>query len=196
MSMKAAEKYLTTQHVFRTLLQAMSNPGTVHEVLEEKGTDGGRHVLLAVAETILDHEVSFCVVGKDADELERVLADLTGSCTVDAASADYILDAGGECRISAAAAQRGAMEYPDKGSTIIYLVAGFNGGPGSLSFLLKGPGIRPLMSFSVEGLSRDELCAIQDANKDFPLGIDCIFVDRTGKIACIPRSATILDLHP
>ena len=42
-------------------------------------------------------------------------------------------------------------------------------------------------------MGRNELASIQDANKDFPLGIDCIFLDRTGKIACIPRSTTIMD---
>jgi alpha-D-ribose 1-methylphosphonate 5-triphosphate synthase subunit PhnH len=194
--MEAAEKCLMTQHVFMALLQAMSNPGTVHDVLEEKHTDGGHDVLLAVAETILDREASFCVVGRDGEELERMIRDITGSRGANAAPPDCILDAGGVDPTFAKTAQCGTIEYPDKGATIIYLVAGFNGGPGSLSFSLKGPGIRPVMSFSVEGLSRDELCGIEDANKGLPLGMNCVFVDRMGKIVCIPRSATITDLHP
>ncbi len=194
--MEAAEKCFMTQHVFRVLLRAMSNPGTVHDVLEEKHTDGGHNVLLAVAETVLDNEASFCVVGKDGEELERFIRELTGSRCADAASTDCVPDAAGVDRTSARPALREIIEYPDKGSTIIYLVAGFNGGPGSLSFSLKGPGIRPAMSFSVEGLSRDELCGIQDVDREFPLGVNSIFVDRMGKIACIPRSATVIDLHP
>ncbi len=189
-----AEKCVTARHVSRTLLQAMSNPGTVHEVPEETLTDRGHTVLLAVAETVLDQEASFCVVGKDEEALERMVADLTCSPCTKAASAGCIPDACDGARTSRETEQRGAT--PDKGLTIIYLVAGFSGGPGSCSFLLKGPGITPVTSFSVEGLDRDELCALRDANKGFPLGIDCIFVDRVGKIACIPGSATIIDLHP
>ncbi len=193
--MEAAEKCLMTKHVFRALLQAMSNPGTVHDVLEEKHAQGGHNVLLAVAETILDGKASFCVVGKDEEELERFVHELTSSRGIDAAPADFTLDAAGDDLASAGMAQREIIQYADKGSTIIYLVAGFNGGPGSLSLLLKGQGLGPVRLFSIEGLDRDELCAIQDADRDFPLGIDCIFVDRKGKIACIPRSATVIDLH-
>ncbi len=172
--MEAAEKCLMTQHVFRALHQAMSNPGTVHDVpQEQEHTDGGHDILLALAETILDNEASFCLVGKDGEQLERIVRDLTGSRKGDAAPA-----------------------FDAPGSTIIYLVAGFNGGPDSCSFSLRGSGIGPVMSFSVEGIGRDELCGIKDVNKDFPLGVNCIFVDLMGKIACIPRSATVIDLRP
>ena len=63
--METTDRHIMTQQVFRALLGAMSNPGTVHDAPVEEDPDRGHNVLLAVAETLLDHETSFCVVGKD-----------------------------------------------------------------------------------------------------------------------------------
>lgn len=192
--MQTAEKYVMTQNVFEALFQAMIDPGTVHEVPGEKHADGGHRVVLAVAETILGWEASFCMKGNDDERLERIVRELTAPPGSDAATDECAFSP--ERRTSGQAAQPETPDRPGKGLTTIYLVEGFNRGADSCSFLLKGPGISPVVSLSVEGVSRDELRTVQKANKDVSPSEDAIFVDRRGNIACIPRSARIIDLRP
>jgi cupin superfamily acireductone dioxygenase involved in methionine salvage len=48
--------------------------------------------LIHVLRTVLDHEVTFCVVGDGTGkELERMIFDKTKSKAADIASADYII---------------------------------------------------------------------------------------------------------
>ena len=49
------------QRAFRALLDAMSRPGTIHELPEARATDGVWGSALVVMQCLLDHEVTFAV---------------------------------------------------------------------------------------------------------------------------------------
>jgi alpha-D-ribose 1-methylphosphonate 5-triphosphate synthase subunit PhnH len=56
---------------------------------------------------------------------------------------------------------------------------------------LKGPGIKDAIAVAISGLGENELADIKETTSEFPMGIDCVFVDGAGQVMCIPRSTRI-----
>ncbi len=191
-----------TQKIFRVILQAMRHPGRVYQ-LEQK-TEARSQItdkynlsfvfcsLFSVLQTLLDHEVGFSVIGTEKEYLETSISKLTGSPVRDISDADFIIVSDGESKGEILKAKRGSLEYPDRGATVVYLVKSLDGRDnGKTIVLLKGPGIRNDISPVIHGLGRNELYYIKKINSEFPLGIDCIFIDGANRIMCIPRSTRI-----
>lgn len=184
---------LRRQRTFRILLQAMSHPGRVYQWGGERETPGADEplCLMDIVETLLDGEVTFAVIN-DREGLARAIHEKTRSRPADVSAADFIIVGGETTKGEMRMAKRGVLEYPDDSATVIYCVHSCENREGSGSFALKGPGVKGRMNLAVHGFPADELSGIQEANSEFPFGIDVIFVDRTGRIACIPRSALIM----
>jgi alpha-D-ribose 1-methylphosphonate 5-triphosphate synthase subunit PhnH len=82
---------------------------------------------------------------------------------------------------------KGTSEYPDRSTTIILQIDGFNG-PEELT--LSGPGIKDTQGFAPSQLPKmfvDQWAANRGA---FPRGIDLIFVGK-GALAALPRTTRI-----
>ncbi|MGC8491846.1 MAG: phosphonate C-P lyase system protein PhnH [Syntrophobacteraceae bacterium] len=92
--MPAANDSKAIQRAFRILLQAMAHPGEIH-LLSPDAPDRG---LPLVAQTLLDHEVGFAVLGPDSESLSSSLKDLTRSRLIDISAADFVIVAGGDSR--------------------------------------------------------------------------------------------------
>lgn len=168
---------------FRVILQGMSHPGRVYSLPDFSGKEPAAVELLRC---LMDNEASFAVLG-DPD-LERALVRHTGSRLVSLADADFIivnLDTGSDL----AGCKRGSLEYPDSGATIIYLVHELSEGNGEI--ILSGPGVDGTVSLGITGLPLSELDRLREVNSEFPLGVDAVFLDQRGRIACIPRSSQI-----
>ncbi|MEA3544779.1 MAG: phosphonate C-P lyase system protein PhnH, partial [Thermodesulfobacteriota bacterium] len=56
---------------------------------------------------------------------------------------------------------------------------------------LSGPGIEDNIYPKIDGLAAQELNQLKEVNTEYPLGIDCIFIDQNGQLMCIPRSTRI-----
>ena len=83
------DEVFDTQRVFRKLLEAMSNPGRIVSVSEEKDRlFGDFPSFLAVAMTLIDNEVSFSAAGNK--ELKQDIMLVTLSPEADTRTADYI----------------------------------------------------------------------------------------------------------
>lgn len=168
---------------FRVILQGMSHPGKVYPLPDFPGEEPAAVELLGC---LLDNEASFAVIG-DTD-LARALARHTGSRPVSPESADYIIVCQGTSG-DPAGCKRGSLEYPDTGATILYLVDELSEGDGEI--VLSGPGVDGLVSLHIAGLPVGELQRLREANSEFPLGVDAVFLDLRGRITCIPRSSHI-----
>lgn len=196
------EEHLITQKTFRTLLQAMSHPGRVYQ-LEQKAEDRSQitdkynlspvfYSLSFVLQTLLDHEAGFCVVGKGKEYLKTAISELTGCPPKDISDADFIIISDGESYGEILKAKRGSLAYPDTGATVIYAVESLSdSGNEKPVAILKGPGIRNYIAPCIHGLGKNEFFYIKEINSEFPLGIDCIFIDNESRIMCIPRSTKI-----
>jgi alpha-D-ribose 1-methylphosphonate 5-triphosphate synthase subunit PhnH len=181
--MRAIEEFIVLQQNFRTLLRAMSHPGKVYR-LEDVDIDP----LMAVIRTLIDQEVSYCIIGEDIG-LTQLIHERTRSPIANIGEADFVIVPEGGSFGGIYKAKRGTSEYPDQGATIIYKVETLGGERnGKASVALTGPGIETEIKPVVKGLISGELVDLADVNAEFPLGVDCIFVDNAYRVMCIPRS--------
>jgi alpha-D-ribose 1-methylphosphonate 5-triphosphate synthase subunit PhnH len=175
---------IVRDHVtFRVILQGMSHPGKVFPL---PGLPGEESAAVEILGCLMDNEVSFAVIG-DKD-METGIARHTDSRPVSAEDADYIVAQNGTTCGKLADFKRGSLEYPDTGATILYLVEALSEATG---VLLSGPGVNGNVSLRITGLDPRELQLLRQVNSEFPLGVDAIFLDQSGNIACIPRSSRI-----
>lgn len=177
-----------TQAVYRVLLDVMSRPGTVKTLPDTimSHWDGG---MLAIAATLVDHEVGFCALGDD--KLSGKIEDLTHGRRVEFEQADFIFIPGGDSRGRVNRAKSGLPELPDMGATIIYQAEqlAVSGGEGTIT--LSGPGIEHTIQPSILGVPQEELLCLTEINSQYPLGIDVLLVDLENKIMAIPRSVQV-----
>lgn len=194
-----------TQAVFRVVLDAMARPGTRHTLpaadpntpLAEAGP------LVALAQTLLDHEVTFAVVpGRGdtalaaAERLAAYLTLVTRSRTVAAAAADYVIALGPLPAGLPTTLRVGQPAYPDESATLIALVPPSDDQAGA-PVALTGPGVARGTVMTLPGLTPSDLASLAAANAEPPLGVDVILVDPAGTIVCLPRSTRLnLDNAP
>ncbi len=194
--------HLLTQNTYRTILQSMCHPGKLYQLpcasvnwqadLDTRPACGKADGLMSVLLTLLDNEVTFFLLGSGPDYMEAEIFELTRSTVSDIVSADFIIIPDGRSGGELLKAKRGSLDYPDAGATVIYIIDSLGDrSNGKSRILLKGPGIKDGLEILVGGPVKDELLCIKEANAEFPLGIDCIFIDRSDKIMCIPRSTMI-----
>lgn len=170
--------------LFRVLLQAMSRPGKVYELPQSHGEQQTAVQLLGC---LLDNEVSLAVL--DDAALETALLRHTNSPKALPENADYIVVSQGTTCGWLTGFKRGTLEYPDAGATVIYLVEDLQADGGKINF--SGPGIKGMVAPAISGFDMREFDSLREVNMEYPLGVDAIFLDRNGRIACIPRSTKI-----
>jgi alpha-D-ribose 1-methylphosphonate 5-triphosphate synthase subunit PhnH len=177
-----AQQIIRDHSTFRVILQGMSHPGKVYSL--PNAPAAGAIDLLGC---LIDNEVCFAVI--DDRDMEAALALHTGSRPVAPEEADFLIVRDGTTGGRLTACRRGSLECPDTGATVVYLVEELNAGDEGI--VLSGPGIKGTQSLCVKGLDINEIKLLQKANSEFPLGVDALFLDRHGRIACIPRSSRI-----
>jgi alpha-D-ribose 1-methylphosphonate 5-triphosphate synthase subunit PhnH len=110
-------------------------------------------------------------------------------------AADFIIVTHCVSRGKILEAKRGTLEYPDEGATIIYLVESL--GPkenAGVRLRLQGPGVKKEITATISGLAASEILDLKIINRDYPLGVDCFFLDRAGLVMGLPRS-TMLEVE-
>jgi alpha-D-ribose 1-methylphosphonate 5-triphosphate synthase subunit PhnH len=168
-----------TRRTFDGLLDAMSRPGTVHDVPAPADH--------AVVAALVDHEVTLAT---DDDRLAGALAGQGRLERAPPAAADIVhaLDPAGwdvrEC-------DRGTLVEPSQGATVVYrveAVAADDGGEGT-TLTLAGPGVDGTAPLTV-ALPAAELSALASAQADYPRGVDAVFA-ADDRVAAVPRSASV-----
>lgn len=193
--MKNFERVILTEDIsncqkaFRILLDAMSHPGRMYDLNSLKTES---HLYLII-KTLIDNEVTFSVIGTKIDELSKEISLLTGARRSSVEEADFLIITEGKSRGKIEKAKIGTLEYPDRGATLIYYIDSKNSGPVYLRLL--GPGIMGEHTILINGIAKDEFLSLKKINKNYPLGLDSIFVKKSGEIFCIPRSTRILEVY-
>ena len=182
------DKYETIRDhmTFRVILQAMSHPGKVYRLPEFEKEETA---IIELLSCLLDNEVGVAVLGDQA--LAKNLTQYTNCRLVACTEADFVIVGSLAESRDITGVKQGSLEYPDSGSTILYLVDGLSEEEGGV--VISGPGVKDKNSLRISGFTAAEVASLQQLNNQFPLGVDAIFFvpRRNGQIACIPRSAQI-----
>ncbi len=190
------EPVFDSQSTFRVVLDAMARPGSVGllAAADARCTLPGGQGLAAVAQTLLDHEVTFAVapgMEERAEEFTRYLAATTGSRPVGIEEADYVFTRGPLANGVLTALKRGSLAFPDEGATLLLLISNIEDDSG-LSVSLTGPGIPGTRMRHLSGLGIETLAERRTANAEIPRGIDLLLVDTHGRVIGLPRTTQII----
>lgn len=176
-----------TQAVFRTLLGALSRPGTlgiVENVLPEVRATRAERAAFAALLTLCDYATPVWLAQPDT-ALGSALRFHTGAPLVDEpgqAAFAYIHDAGALPSLESFAS--GAAESPEQSVTLLIRVDALTGGT---PVVLSGPGIQHTETIAPVGLPARfwrERAALAPL---FPCGIDCYLVSGSTLIG-LPRT--------
>jgi len=187
------DKVFDTQKIYRHMLDAMARPGKIQKlpVLNiyppEKLSSFGASLGL----TLLDSETTFAVMPANEDWQDYFVLQ-TGARPVAPEMTEFIILNGSEYLPGLALVNKGTLPSPERGGTLFVLVESIGRDlPGSIRVTLAGPGIWNQTQILFNGLHLNNLDIICGLNHEYPLGVDCFFVDDKGNMAAIPRSATI-----
>lgn len=193
--MMAIDLVHDTQEVFREILHCMSRPGTIKNI-EEIGRPIGQHEycqhsIFVTAITLLDAEVSFHIVGENAEAIGEHLSSFTFSKVAEIHEADYIfiMKDASEQMISNLfkKAKKGTLTNPQQSATILIETDRLST---ENHLTLEGPGIELTEKVKIDA-SEHWVAERAEANKEYPLGVDLIIVDRDSNMMCLPRTTNI-----
>ena len=183
-----ADKVLSAQTTFRSVMEAMARPGSVQRVIASVGTPP--HLMrgtAAIALTLFDHDTPVwldpCL--SEPTEVRRWLKFHSGAPVIsDPSVASFALVSEGSLLPQFDRFAFGSSEYPDRSTTVILQVDSLTRGA---QYELSGPGIdgHAILQASFKPGDLFERLAINAAL--FPRGIDVVLVaDDT--IVAIPRT--------
>ncbi|MCM3714399.1 phosphonate C-P lyase system protein PhnH [Alkalihalobacillus oceani] len=185
------------QTVYRKVVNATSRPGQLADLaeevalLEEDGKNDCPASFLLLALTLFDQEVTFAVMSKKAEVISKILNQFTYAKPVAIEQADYILilqDAGeGALQEAIGKAKSGTLRNPHTSASLIVEVEKVSN---NQTLQLKGPGIRTTAFIDVK-TSEKWLELRQMKNREYPLGVDFLFIDQEQQLLSLPRTTQI-----
>jgi alpha-D-ribose 1-methylphosphonate 5-triphosphate synthase subunit PhnH len=186
------DEIFDAQAHYRLLLDSMARPGKINVMPRlELTTPQGIHAAGAlVGFALLNSDVSFNVAGPSAEDVSLYLLVNTSARPAEAEEADYVYLDGTAAADILYRLKTGTLPYPESSATVIVAVEELGGETG-LVLTLSGPGVDGERQLSVAGINTALLEALVTINAEFPLGIDLVLTDPTGRIACIPRSSRV-----
>jgi alpha-D-ribose 1-methylphosphonate 5-triphosphate synthase subunit PhnH len=187
-----ADKVLSAQSTFRSVMDAMARPGSVHCIASASGTPPGvMRGTAAIALTLFDHDTPIWLDPRmsQAPEVEKWLKFHTSAPVVSDPSICSFALIGNAAELPALDQfSFGSNEYPDRSTTLILQVESLREG---LAFELSGPGIdgTTVLQATIEPLDLFARLAINATL--FPRGIDVVLVADDAVVA-IPRTTRLV----
>ena len=186
-----ADKVLSAQATFRTVMEAMARPGQVMQVEDGVGRPPSMMAgVAAIALTLFDQETPIWLDAplSGAPDIGAWLKFHTGAPIVaDPALASFALVAAPEQLPDLRSFALGSADYPDRSTTLVLQVASLSVGP---MCQLRGPGIDGTVSFCASIAPADLFARLSINEALFPRGIDVILVDGRSLVA-MPRTTRL-----
>lgn len=187
-----ADKVLSAQSTFRSVMDAMARPGSVQRIVPVAGTPGPMmRATAAIALTLFDHDTPLWLDARMADspDVRKWLKFHTGAPLVqDSSVAGFALVADGAALPALERFALGSSEYPDRSTTVILQVDGLGSGR---SYELRGPGVDGTAKLQA-AIRPDDLFERLRFNEGlFPRGIDVVLV-ADDAVAAIPRTTRLV----
>jgi alpha-D-ribose 1-methylphosphonate 5-triphosphate synthase subunit PhnH len=186
-----ADKVLSAQSTFRSVMDAMARPGSVAQIVATVGTPAAMmRGTAAMALTLFDHDTPVWLdpAMSETAEVTKWLKFHSGTPVIaDSATCHFALI--GDPR-SLPALDRfafGSNEYPDRSTTLILQVESLTQG---LKFELRGPGIDGTAVLQAAIQPADLFERLEINATLFPRGIDVVLV-QDDSIVAIPRTTRL-----
>ncbi|MCK1357711.1 phosphonate C-P lyase system protein PhnH [Bradyrhizobium sp. 199] len=187
-----ADKVLSAQSTFRSVMDAMARPGSVQRIVPGAGTpETMMRGTAAIALTLFDHDTPLWLDSRMAESsgVVKWLKFHTGAPVVQNSSvASFALISDGGALPPLERFAFGTSEYPDRSTTLILQVERLDAGR---SFELRGPGIdgAATLQAAIEPFDLFERLHVNEAL--FPRGIDVVLVADDAVVA-IPRTTRVM----
>ena len=187
-----ADKVLSAQSVFRSVMDAMARPGSVQRIASAAGTPA---VMMrgtaALALTLFDHDTPVWLdsrLAATADVAKWLKFHTSAPVVANSSIASFALVGDPESLPQLDRFAFGSNEYPDRSTTLILQVESLTDGP---MVELRGPGIdgSAALRASIRPQDLFERLAINAAL--FPRGIDVVLV-HDDSIVAIPRTTRLV----
>jgi len=189
-----ADKVLSAQSTFRSVMNAMARPGTIQHIAASVGAPTGvMRGTAAIALTLFDHDTPIWLDAgmSETSEVARWLKFHTSAPVIADSSISSFALIGDASNLPALDRfSFGSSEYPDRSTTLILQVESLTQGA---AHELRGPGIdgTAILQAKISPANLFERLAINAAL--FPRGIDVVLV-HDDAIVAIPRT-TRLTVH-
>jgi alpha-D-ribose 1-methylphosphonate 5-triphosphate synthase subunit PhnH len=187
-----ADKVLSAQSTFRSVMDAMARPGSVQRIAAAAGTPAAMmRGTAAIALTLFDHDTPLWLdpLMSETSEVTKWLKFHTGAPVIaDSSICSFALIGDARALPGLDCFAFGSSEYPDRGTTLILQVESLTQG----SVLeLRGPGIDgvAMLQATIQPTDLFERLAINAAL--FPRGIDVVLV-HDDAIVAIPRTTRLV----
>jgi alpha-D-ribose 1-methylphosphonate 5-triphosphate synthase subunit PhnH len=185
-----ADKVLSAQSTFRSVMEAMARPGTVQRIHAAAGTPGAMmRGTAAIALTLFDHDTPVWLdrtMTATADVAKWLKFHTSAPVTPDTLASSFALIGDVQALPSLDRFALGSNEYPDRSTTLIVQVDSLTSGP---AYQLTGPGIDG--TAILQATIRQDLFERLALNAIlFPRGIDVVLVD-DDRIVAIPRTTRL-----
>ena len=187
-----ADKGLSAQSTFRSVMDAMARPGSVQRVVASVGTPSSvMRGTAAIALTLFDHDTPIWLDSRmsETTEVAKWLKFHSGAPVVmDSSICSFALIGDADALPDLDRFAFGSNEYPDRSTTLILQVESLTQGR---QYELRGPGIdgTAVLRATIEPKDLFERLAINAAL--FPRGIDVVLVADDAMIA-IPRTTRLV----
>ncbi|MDA9466898.1 phosphonate C-P lyase system protein PhnH [Bradyrhizobium sp. CCBAU 53415] len=183
-----ADKVLSAQSTFRSVMDAMARPGSVRRIVPMAGAPGPMmRGTAAIALTLFDHDTPLWLDAwmAESPDVVKWLKFHTGAPVVqDCSIASFALVSSGAALPPLDRFALGTSEYPDRSTTVIIQLESLVSGR---SFELRGPGIDGVATLQASIEPFDLLERLRLNEVLFPRGIDVVLVADDAVVA-IPRT--------
>jgi alpha-D-ribose 1-methylphosphonate 5-triphosphate synthase subunit PhnH len=186
-----ADKVMSAQSAFRSVMDAMARPGSVQRIAANAGTPRPMmHGTAAIALTLFDHDTPLWLdpaMSATADAAQWLKFHTSAPIVADSSASAFALIADAAALPALDRFAFGTPEYPDRSTTLILQVDSLTDGP---ALELHGPGIdgSATLRAAIEPSDLFERLSINTTL--FPRGIDVVLVGDDAIVA-IPRTTRL-----
>ncbi len=179
-----------SQQVFRRVLAAISEPGTVRDVAVDLAPPAPLdRATAALCLTLLDFETPVWLdAAADCEEVRAWLRFHCGCPLVEETDAARFAVMAAPAQMPALDAfPLGSEAYPDESATVILQVPSLEAGE---AVTLRGPGIEDCREFRAAGIAGGFWTRRREMEALFPQGVDLVFASGAS-LAAVPRSTEV-----
>jgi alpha-D-ribose 1-methylphosphonate 5-triphosphate synthase subunit PhnH len=186
-----ADKVLSAQSTFRSVMDAMARPGSVQQVVAAVGTPASvMRGTAAIALTLFDHDTPIWLDARmsETSEVTKWLKFHSGAPVVeDSSICHFALIGDASVLPDLSRFSFGSNEYPDRSTTLILQVESLARGR---TYELRGPGIDGTATLRAAIEPKDLFERLSVNEELFPRGIDVVLVSGEAIVA-IPRTTRL-----